>query len=266
MTAIRAAATFALTVVLAACAGSPRAPLEALRDLAPTGKLRVGLYTGNPLVLVVDPASGQRKGVAFELGAALAGRLGVPFEPVVYPTVGALMDARHAGAWDVTFIVHSAAREKELDFAPAHAEAELGYLVPRESRIATIADVDRAGVRIAVPAKGQGDAILTRQIREAMLVRTEGLPGAVEAVRTGKADVFAAIKPSLFEMSAKLPGARVLEGRFAAERVALAMPKGRPAGLAYARDFIASAKADGSVAAAIGRSGARGVAVAGSER
>lgn len=263
MTTFRWAFSAMVCLLLTACASLQAGPSpEARAALAPTGKLRVGLYSGNPLSVVRDPATQQMKGVAFDLGNAMARRLAVPFEPVVYPSVGAMLDGMKSGQWDVTFIVYSSARENEFDFAPAHLESELGYLVPKDSRIATIGDVDRPGVTIAVPAKGQGDVILTSSIKQAALVRSAGLGAGLELVKSGKADAFAAIKPSLFELSAQLPGSRVLDGRFASERVAMAIPKGRAAGVAYARMFVEEAKADGTVKAAIERSGARGVVVA----
>lgn len=250
-------------LLLTACATLQTGPSpEAKAALAPTGKLRVGLYSGNPLSVVRDPVTQQMKGVAFDLGNAMAQSLKVPFEPVVYPSVGALLDGMKSGQWDVTFIVFSPEKETEFDFAPAHLESELGYLVPKDSRIATIADVDRPGVRIAVPAKGQGDVILTSSIKQAVLVRSAGLAAGLELVKSGKADAFAALKPSLYELSAQVPGSRVLDGRFASERVAMAIPKGRAAGVAYASRFVEEAKANQTVKAAIERSGARGVVVA----
>lgn len=235
---------------------------EAKTALAPTGKLRVGLYSGNPLSVLRDPASQEMKGVAYDLGKEMARRLQVPFEPVVYPSVGALIDGMKTGQWDITFVLYSPAYEKQVDYTPPYMEVELGYLVPKDSRIATIDAIDRPGVRVAVPEKGQGDVILTGSLKQATLVRSQGLAAGLDLVKSGNADAFAAIKSSLHEMSARLPGSRVLDGRFASERVAMAIPKGRDAGLAFARRFIEDVKASGQVKAAVERSGARGVVVA----
>lgn len=255
--------TIAIAVwLLAGCASlDPDPSPQARAALAPQGKLRVGLYLGNPLSVLRDPASQQMKGVAYELGSELARRMQVPFEPVVYPSVGALVDGLKSAQWDVSFFVVSPARMNDVDFTAPHVEAELGYLVPRESTLSSAAQVDRPGIRIAVPEKGQGDAILSGSLKQAQLVRAAGLAAGLELVKSGKADVLAAIKPSLFEMSGRLPGSRVLEGRFAAEQVAMAIPKGRGAGLAYARRFIEEAKATGLVKGALEKSGARGVVI-----
>ena len=132
--------TAILGLLLTGCAGISTAPTpEARQALAPTGKLRVGLYLGNPLSVVRHSASGEMKGVAFDLGKELARRMGVPFEPVVYPSIGALLDGGKAGGWDVAFIGFSPARAKEWDFTAVHLEVEFGYLIPGGSSISTMA-------------------------------------------------------------------------------------------------------------------------------
>src|SRR5574341_213610 len=112
-----------LGLLLTGCAGISTAPTpEARQALAPTGKLRVGLQLGNPLNAIQDSASGEMKGVAFDLGKELARRIGVPFEPVLYPSVGVLLDSGKAGAWDVAFVGFSPARAKEWSLSPLHLE------------------------------------------------------------------------------------------------------------------------------------------------
>jgi polar amino acid transport system substrate-binding protein len=202
------------------------------------------------------------KGVAFDLGKELARRLGVPFEPVQYPTIGALLDSGKAGNWDVAFFGFSPARTKEWDYAPVHLEVELGYLIPRGSSISTLADVDRPGVRVGVPEKGLADATLSRELKNAGLVRAPSAAAGLEMLKSGRVDVFGFNKATLFEMSDRLPGSRVLDGRFGTEPQAMAVPKGRDLGAAFARRFIEDAKSQGLVKAAIERAGLRGVIVA----
>ena len=252
-----------LTFVLVACAGVRTEPAPETRvALAPTGKLRVGLYLGNPLSVIRDPASGELRGAGFDLGTEMARRMRVPFDAVVYPSVGALLDAAKSSEWDVAFFQVSAERMNSFDFTGPLFEIELGYLVPAGSPLAAASDVDKAGIRIAVPNKGQGDVILTRLLKQAQLVRVAGLAAAVDLMRSGNADAVATIKPSLHEMSRSLPGSRILEGSFATERIAMAVPKGRGPGVSYARTFIEDAKRDGMVAAAVEKAGVRGATVA----
>jgi polar amino acid transport system substrate-binding protein len=231
--------------------------------LAPTGKLRVALQLANPLNVVQDTASGEMRGVGFDLGKELARRIGVPFEPVLYPSVGALLDSGKSGAWDVAFVGFSPARAEEWDFTGLHVEVEFGYLIPAGSAISTMAEVDRPGVRIAVQQNSGPDAFFTRTLKDAVVIRASSNPAALEAVKSGGADVMGSIKPVLFELSSQLPGSRVLEGRPGIDPHAMVMPKGRnPLGVAYARQFIESAKSEGLVKAAIERAQVGGVVVA----
>lgn len=254
--------TAILGLLLMGCAGVHTPPAaEVKQALAPTGKLRVGLILGAPANVIRDSASGEMKGVGFDLGNELARRLGVPFEPVLYPSVGALLDGGKSGGWDVTFNGVTADRAKYLDFTKPHLEIEFGYLVPTGSPVSQFADVDRPGIRVAVPAKGAADVLLSHTLKSAVVVRGPGLPGALELVKSGKADVFAANKPNLFEMSKQLPGSRVLDGRPGSETQAMLIPKGRDIALAYAREFVEHAKTEGLVKAAIERVGLRGAVV-----
>ena len=250
-------------LVLTGCASMHTPPTPEVRQaLAPAGKLRVGLQLGNPLNVIRDSASGEMNGVAFDLGKELARRMGVPFEPVLYPSVGALLDAGKSGAWDVAFVGFSPARAKEWDFTALHLEIEFGYLIPGGSSISTMADVDRPGIRVAVQEKSGPDSFFSRTLKNAVVIRAPSNPGALEALKSGRADVMASIKPILFEMSNQLPGSRVLDGRPGIDPHAMAMPKGRDLGVAYARQFIEDAKSEGLVKAAIERAGIRGAVVA----
>lgn len=66
----------------------------------------------------------------------------------------------------------------------------------------------------------------------------------------------------IFEMLNQLPGFRVLDGRFATEQMAMAIPKRRDLGMTYAHKFVEDAKSEDLVKAAIERAGLRGVVVA----
>jgi polar amino acid transport system substrate-binding protein len=220
----------------------------------------VALQLANPLNVVQD-TSGGMIGVGFDLGQELAQRLGVPFEPVFYPSVGELLGS--PGAWDVAFIGFSAARARDWDFTGLHVEVEFGYLIPAGSAIAAMSDVDRSGVRVAVQQNSGPDAFFTSTLRNAVVNRASSNPAALELVRSRSADVMGSIKPVLFELSSQLSGSRVLEGRPGIDPHAMVMSKGRGEhALAYARQFIENAKAEGRVQAAIERARVGGVAVA----
>jgi polar amino acid transport system substrate-binding protein len=250
-------------LLLTGCAGIDTTPTpEARQALAPTGKLRVGLQLGSPHNVIRDPVSGEMKGVAFDLGNELARRMGIPFEPILYPSVGALLDGGKSGAWDVAFVGFSPERAKEWDFTALHLEIEFGYLIPSGSSISTMADVDQPGVLVAVQEKSQPDVFLSRTLKNAVVVRASSLAGTLELLKSGGADAIFSIKPSLFEASSQLPGSRILDGRPGIDPHAMVIPKGRGPGLAYARKFVEDAKSEGWVKAAIERAGIRGAVVA----
>jgi len=113
-----------------------------------------------------------------------------------------------------------------------------------------------------VPAQSAADALLSRALKNAVLVRSPGLAAGLEMLKSGRADVFASNKANLFEMSDQLPGSRVLAGGYATTPQAMAIPKGRDPGMAYARKFVEDAKSEGLVKAALDRAGMRGAVVA----
>src|ERR671933_294950 len=132
---------------------------SARKELAPTGKLRVGILVGSlepsTFYAVKDRATGRLRGVTVDLGAALAKRLGVPVEFVPYPSAEALNQSATAGEWDVTFMTVDRHRATLVDFGPAYAVFEAIYLVLPASGIRSIADVDRAGVRVSAIREGR---------------------------------------------------------------------------------------------------------------
>jgi polar amino acid transport system substrate-binding protein len=231
-------------------------------DLAPTGTLRVGINHGNLVLAQKNPTTGEVKGVAVDMAGELGRRLGVPVALVQYSSAGQMTDALAAGAWDVAFLAREPGRAGEIGFTAPHLLIEGTYLVPAGAPFARAADVDREGVRIAVSEKSAYDHFLTRNIKRATLVRGSGNSAGLGLLQAGRADVIAGVRQLLLLDQAKLPGSKVLEDRFMVIEQAMGMPRGRDAGLAYAKAFIEEVKASGFVARALEKSGVRGVPVA----
>jgi polar amino acid transport system substrate-binding protein len=230
-------------------------------DLAPTGKLRVGINYGNPVLATRDPGSGELRGVAVDLARELGARAGLPVELVAFESAGKMFDAVKAGAWDVAFLAIDPGRADQISFTAPYLEIEGTYLVPSGSPLRAIADVDREGVRVGVSANSAYDLFLTRSIHHAQLVRAPSPDAAFELIIAGKVDVVAGVRQPLAANAGKLPGAHVLEGRFMAIQQALGIPRGREEGANYLREFIEDVKASGVVARAIEKAGVRGVSV-----
>jgi polar amino acid transport system substrate-binding protein len=246
------------------CAGSATAPSTGAREaLAPSGKLRVAINTGNPVLAKRDPASGDVTGITMDLGRMLAKRVGAEFVPVLYPNPGALVEGAKAGAWDVGFAAVDRARADVLEFTAPYMEVNITYLVPSASPVRAVADADRAGVRIGVGTKNAADLYLTRTLKQAQLVRiAENIDSAVELLRSGKADLFASNRAGLIQIRDKLGGYRLLDERLYAVEHAIALPRGRGPALADAKTFVEEAKRSGAVAQAIARHSIVGVEVA----
>jgi polar amino acid transport system substrate-binding protein len=230
-------------------------------ELAPTGKLRVGINFGNALLTSRD-ANGTPGGIAVDLAKELARRLGVPIELVSYEAAGQTADGAKAGAWDAAFLAAEPARAEEIVFTPAYLEIETSYLVPAGSPLRTLADVDREGVRVAVSERSAYDLFLTRTLKRAQLVRAPGIDASVDLFFADKLDALAGLKPLLVEVADNQPGVRVLDGRFTAVQQGVGTPKGRDAAAKYLREFVEDIKASGLVAKTIDKNGIRGVSVA----
>ncbi len=231
-------------------------------ELTPTGTLRVGINLGNFLLTAKDPATGEPRGIAVDLGRELGRRLAVPVEIVGYPTPGELADAATSGVWDVGFLGAEPKRAKDISFTAAYVEIEATYLVPPGSPLSAIADVDREGIRIAVPEKSAYELYLSRTLKHARLMRTQGGDAAFKLFVGDKLDALAGLKPRLVKDHETLPGSRILDGRFTAVQQAIGVPRGRDAGANYLRAFVEDIKASGLVARTIDENGVRGLSVA----
>jgi len=230
-------------------------------ELAPTGKLRVGLNMSNFLLTATDAATGKPKGLAADMGMELGRRLGVSVELVPFPNPGAVADAAKTGVWDVGFIGAEPQRATEIDFTAAYVEIEATYLVPPGSPITAIPDVDRPGIRSAISDRSAYDLYLTRHLKHAELIRARG-DDVFKRFLSDKLDAMAGLRPGLVKNQEKLPGSRILDGNFTAVQQAAGVPKGRTAGAKYLREFIEDAKASGLVAKLIEKNNVRGLTVA----
>jgi polar amino acid transport system substrate-binding protein len=235
---------------------------EVVAELAPGGVLRAGINLSNFLLVSGRSAAGDPEGVAPDVAREVANRLGVPVRYVTFKSPGELADAAGSGAWDIGLIGAEPQRAEVIAFSPAYAEIEATYLVPADSPLKTIADVDRPGVRIAVTGRSAYGLWLERHIRHAVLVRSDTLDSAYEQFVREGLDALAGLRPRLLMDVQNLPGARILGGRFTAVQQAIGTPKKNPAGAAFLRTFVAEAKASGLIARLIERHGIRGLSVA----
>ncbi len=267
------AVSLAASALLAACAGSPHGAAPAAtpatapsaapairQALAPTGTLRIAAYPGSPTSLVRGAAVGDERGVAVEVGRELARRLGVPAQIVVFERPAEIVDGLKAGRADFTITNASPARARDIDFTPPVIRLESGYLVAPGSRLLSMAQVDSAGVRVGVAQGSSSQAALSRDLRAAQVVPLASVVVAAEALRKGELDAFASNKGILFDMADRVPGSRVLEGRWGLEQLAVGVPQGREAAAAYLQAFVADPALQALMRQAAQRAGLRGLA------
>ena len=244
------------------CVNPPLAPTPEVRKvLAPTGTLRLGLSLGTPGQMIRDPVTGDVRGIGYELGRAFAKRLGVPFEVVLIQGNAQFIEAMQSGRVDFGSNNATPARAVYMSFAQPHLAVEAGYLVSVNSKISSVADVDRDGVRLGVTQGSTSEAKFATELKNAVLIRAPSIATAEKMLASGQIDVFATNKGNLFDMSDRLPGSRVLDGRYGIEQVSIAIPKGRELGMAFLHQFVEDSKTTGLVAAAAQRAGLRGLAL-----
>jgi polar amino acid transport system substrate-binding protein len=224
---------------------------EVVQDLAPTGRLRAAINLGNMVLAQRDEAGGEPKGITVDLARELARRLGVPVELVSFDAAGKVFDALKTGVLDVVFLAIEPVRAAEIAFTAPYVIIEGVYVVPRDSALRTVADVDREGVRIGVNKGSAYDLFLTRSLTLAKLVRGEN---GIELFLKNGLEAAAGVKQPLVAFAKTNPQVRVMDGRFMEIQQAMGTPKGRAAGAQFLRAFVEEMKATGFVAEALQRS------------
>ena len=230
---------------------------DVVKDLAPTGKLRATINLGNMVLAQGTPDA--PRGVTVELSRELAKRLGVPVEFTCFDAAGKAFDAFKSGKLDIIFLAIEPVRAAEIAFTAPYVLIEGVYMVQNNSPIKSGADVDKAGVRVAVNKGSAYDLFLTRTLKSATLVRAESGP---EAFVEQKLDVVGGVKQAQQEFMKTHPGLRLIDGRFMEIQQAMGIAHGKPAGEKYLKAFVEEMKSSGFVADALKRSNQHDAAVA----
>jgi polar amino acid transport system substrate-binding protein len=253
-----------IAIALALLAASPARADDLARTLAPTGTLRATYIATNPVQAFVDPASQEVRGPAAEIARELAKRAGVPVAVTGARGVEGVLESVKNGSADIGFLAFDAVRAAQVDFSQNYALAQNTYLVVEASPIRSVAEADRAGVRIGVGARDAGDYFLTRTLKSATLIRNEGGVGdtIVKALLAGELDAYAGNRMRLHEAARKTPGLRLVPDNFYGVEQAVIVPKGDAARLATVNRVLDEARASGLIADAIARAGLVGVDVA----
>ncbi len=235
---------------------------QIVAELAPTGVLRAGINMSNFLLVTGKTASGDPQGVAPDMAAEIATRLGVSVSYVPFERPSKLADAAGTNSWDIGLIGAEPARAEKITFTPAYCEIEATYLVQSDSPHRTVADVDRAGARVSVRRGAAYELWLTANLKHATVLRSDSADGPLNQFVAEKLDAYAALRPQLLEDVKKVPGAKILPGNFTTVQQAIGTEKKNQAGAAFLREFVAEAKKSGLVARLIEKHHVAGLSVA----
>ena len=228
--------------------------LLARHNLAPSGRLRVALNFGNQ-VLATRAADGAPAGVSVDLARAVCERLGLPLDFVLFESAGAVFEALAQDRWDLAFMAIDPQRCAQMEFTAPYVLIEGTYLVRAGAPYGQAADLDTAGVRIAVTHGSAYALYLTRALRHAELVRVPRPEDALRAFLDQELQALAAVRQPLNGFASRHPGLRVLPDAFMRIEQAMGVPKGRAAARAWLDQFVADAKSGGWVAQALARNG-----------
>ncbi len=242
---------------------STAASPEIIRAFAPAGRLRAALNLGNPILVNKDAATGQPFGVSVDLARALAEQLGVPLELLSFDTASQSVQALEQERADIGFFAIDPARGADIAFTAAYVLIEGCYLVRQDSPLQSCEHVDQAAHRVAVGKGSAYDLYLSRNLHQAQIVRVADAPAVIDAFLTQGLEVAAGIRQQLQGFAQRIPGLRLLPGRFMLIQQAMGLAKSRGTEAAsFLSAFVEAKKACGFVAQALARHGIEGAQVA----
>jgi polar amino acid transport system substrate-binding protein len=256
---LRRSALLAFAALAAGCASAPPAP--PVSELAPTGRLRAAINFGKPILASRGP-DGQARGVSVDLARELGKRLGVPVELVTFTSAGKVVEAVKDAQVDIAFVAIDPVRGADMLQTPPYVIIEGAYLVKNDSPIRRNEDVDRPGIRVVVGNGSAYDLHLTRELKAAKLVKSPSSPTVTDVFVAQGMDVAAGVKQQLQADAKRIPGLRLLDGRFMVIQQAMGLPRGRENGARYVSAFVEEMKASGFVAQALQRHNIEGALVA----
>lgn len=236
-----------------------------IQSFAPTGTLRVGINLGNPVLAGLDAATQKPKGVTIDIANEIGKRSGIPVELVPFQTAGSTVDAIKTGNIDMIFVAIDPVRGADVSYTPPYIQIEGAYMVKANSPLKTNEEVDRPGVEIVVGKGSAYDLYLTREIKNAALLRAASSQAVIDDFMAGKGNVAAGVKQQLESDAKRYQDLRMLPGRFMVINQAIGIPKARPdyeKTTAYLSKIITDLKSSGFVAEAMKRHNIQGAKVA----
>jgi polar amino acid transport system substrate-binding protein len=240
-------------------------PPPYVTELAPTGKLRIALWSRNSNFLAKNQSTGELTGIWPELAHELASRLGITYTIVGTDSIIGPYAVLKNNEADIAFTEKAIGLDDPhtnvVDVTPPYVQLPVTILVRAGSSIHALADLNRPGIRIATPKDSAADVILTCDYKQAQVVRTTG-GNYYDLVKDGQAEAAAGPLSGELNYIGSSSDYRILKDPLFINTQLIALPKGHPAALAYLRAFVEDVKASGLIQRLIDRSGKKGITVA----
>ena len=236
-----------------------------LSSFAPTATLRVGINLGNPILANEEPNTKRLYGVTIDIANEIGKRISLPVQLIPFKTAGATVDAVKTGEIDLVFVAIDPVRGADISYTPAYIQIEGAYMVKTDSSINNNEEVDAVGNEIVVGKGSAYDLYLSREIKNATLLRAASSQAVVDDFMSGQGNVAAGVKQQLESDAKRYEGLRMLPGRFMVINQAIGIPKARTqyeVTTAYLSDVIAELKQSGFIAEAMKRHNIQGAKVA----
>jgi polar amino acid transport system substrate-binding protein len=232
-------------------------------DIAPGGTLRAVYLSSNPAQAVQDRATGAIRGASADLARELSKRIGTPVEFSSVANPPAVIDAVSSGQADIGFVAYEPSRAGTVEFSQTYMLVQQSFLVLDDSPIRAIADIDRAGQKIAGTRNDSVTLFMRRKLKAATLVEIENNPTEIKRMLTAKEiDAFGANRQRLTTLMKDTPGTRLLPDSLFGVPQTIIVPKGKPEVLAAVNRFIDEVRASGFLQSVITASGIVGIEAA----
>jgi len=249
---------------------APTPPMSSLdqvsiHSFAPTGTLRVGINLGNPVLAGVDAQTKLPKGITVDIANEIGKRTGLPVELKTFQTAGATVDAIKEGNIDLIFVAIDPIRGADISYPPAYIQIEGAYMVKANSPLMSNEQVDAPGNEIVVGKGSAYDLYLSREIKQASLIRAASSQAVIDDFMNGQGNIAAGVKQQLEADAKRYSDLRMLPGRFMVINQAIGIPKARPEfenTTSYLTHIIDDLKSSGFILAAMQRHSIQGAKVA----
>ncbi len=228
------------------------------QQLAPNGVLRAGINLSNFLLVSDQSENGEPIGVSPDMAKGIANKLGVELELISYKGPGDVADAMLRDEWDIANIAAEPERAKTIAFSHAYCEIQATYLLPQNSPIQSIDEVDSAGNRISVKERAAYDLWLTENLKQATLIRSSSMDESFRVFTDQSLEVLAGLRPRLIEDQKNMPGSVLMDDSFTAIKQSIGCKPENPEALAFLQTYIRESINSGWVAKLIEQHGVVG--------